>query len=169
MSREGNDQHQQQQLQQQVAANAVLSSLDKPFTVNSVRITGLNHTRSDLFEPLLKPLMDAKSLGDILAHTQYLTARLERLDIFKNMSVDLDSPPPVSSSSLRGQKANAMLIPPHLVLTPPSQSQKETSSELLDIHLKVEERSRLWAKTGTELGNNEGSMVLYIFNIKGLR
>ncbi|KAJ3127101.1 hypothetical protein HK098_006798 [Nowakowskiella sp. JEL0407] len=103
--------------------------LNKPIRVATVKVEGAANSNPSLFQNLSNNLYDTKSLADLFYSSQLHAGKLIRLGIFNNVSLHLDS------------NANA------------------DNNILLDVTVKVEEKSRFYAKTGTEFGNNDGSVV----------
>ncbi|KAL5315312.1 hypothetical protein ACEPPN_016179 [Leptodophora sp. 'Broadleaf-Isolate-01'] len=118
-------------LQKQIGSNSSL-----PVTVSSIRVIGVNHTRraflDRIFDPLLSANRDAPyTLGEALQEVGSAADKLRRFEIFHpSLHTFIDRPSPTDPSS-----------------TPTD----------IDIYLKAEERSRISLKTGTDLGNVEGS------------
>ncbi|CAG8492736.1 12830_t:CDS:2 [Acaulospora colombiana] len=88
----------------------------------------------------LNDLVKTRTLGAIIEEVGKATDKLHRLDIFQNLDVLLDT----SGDPLAQRGA-------------------------LDVILSVEEKSRFWIKTGTEIGNDAGSanISLNIRNVFG--
>ncbi|KAJ3192258.1 hypothetical protein HK101_006817 [Irineochytrium annulatum] len=112
----------------------VMNSRAKPYTVNEIRIEGIRHTRSAFVERLIQPVMKSETLGEILDQTQALTGKLRRLGIFKSVGVQLDL----------------------------AQTGRDEKKKALDIVLELEESPRLYARTSTAIGTNEGDMTASI-------
>jgi outer membrane protein insertion porin family len=75
--------------------------------------------------------MEATTLGDIVNQVQASCTRLSRLGIFKEIQVTLDTP-----------------------------KQPHSGADRVNVILEVKERPRLFLKTGTEIGMDEGSVSL---------
>lgn len=107
-----------------------------PVTLSSIQIHGAKNTRKSFLNPLFRPLVEDSrnvnyTLADLLNEVGGAVAKLQKFDIFH---------------------------PDILVhLSQPSQLDPSTSPTDLDVSLRVRERSRLMLKTGTDLGNTEGS------------
>ncbi|KAK2810418.1 hypothetical protein FQN50_002907 [Emmonsiellopsis sp. PD_5] len=107
-----------------------------PCTISSVQVLNAPNTRRGFLENALSPLLSANrdrpyTLSEALQEISVCTDKLSRFDIFDQpISVFLDKPSPTDPS---------------------------TTSTDLDVYLSVKERSRILLKTGTDLGNAEGS------------
>ncbi|RKO91707.1 surface antigen-domain-containing protein [Blyttiomyces helicus] len=99
--------------------------------VNSIRIEGLNNTRPSVVERIVKPILESQNLGDILVESQEACRRLARFGVFEDLGVVLDT-----SRDGFGRPTD----------------------EGVDVVLNVKEGSRLWARTGADVGNYEGNM-----------
>ncbi|CAJ2504668.1 Uu.00g120620.m01.CDS01 [Anthostomella pinea] len=107
-----------------------------PVTLSSVQIHGAKHTRRSFLDPLFQPLVEDSrnanyTLSDMLDQVGGAVEKLQRFDIFH----------------------------PQIVfhLSRPSHLDPSSSPTDLDVSLRVREKSRLLLKTGTDLGNTEGS------------
>ncbi|KAI3321123.1 outer membrane protein, OMP85 family [Xylariaceae sp. AK1471] len=107
-----------------------------PVTLSSIQIHGAKNTRKSFLNPLFQPLVEESrninyTLGDLLNEVGGAVAKLQKFDIFHpDIIVHLSQPPHLDPS---------------------------TSPTDLDVSLRVREKSRLLLKTGTDLGNTEGS------------
>ncbi|KAJ2967439.1 hypothetical protein NUW58_g10453 [Xylaria curta] len=107
-----------------------------PVTLSSIQIHGARNTRKSFLHPLFKPLVDDSrnvnyTLAGLMNEVGSAVARLQKFDIFHpDVVVHLSQPPRLDPS---------------------------TSPTDLDVSLRVREKSRLMLKTGTDLGNTEGS------------
>ncbi|KAI0469159.1 outer membrane protein [Xylaria cf. heliscus] len=107
-----------------------------PVTLSSIQIHGAKNTRKSFLNPLFRPLVEdsrnaSYTLADLLKEVGDTVATLEKFDIFHpGILVHLSQPPHLDPS---------------------------TSPTDLDVSLRVREKSRLVLKTGTDLGNTEGS------------
>lgn len=107
-----------------------------PVTLSSIQIYGAKHTRKSFLDPLFQPLVEDSSnenytLADMLEQVGGAVEKLQKFDIFH---------PQVMFHLSR---------PPHL--------DPSTSPTDLDVSLRVREKSRFLLKTGTNVGNTEGS------------
>ncbi|KAI0408521.1 outer membrane protein, OMP85 family [Xylaria palmicola] len=121
---------------QQRTAQLLSQNQTLPVTLSSIQIHGAKNTRRSFLDPLFQPLVEDSrnanyTLGDLLNEVGGAVAKLQKFDI---VHPDID----VHISQ-----------PPHL--------DPSTSPTDLDVSLKVREKSRLMLKTGTDLGNTEGS------------
>ncbi|KAI0441586.1 outer membrane protein, OMP85 family [Xylaria telfairii] len=120
-----------QRLAQLLSQNQTL-----PVTLSSIQIHGAKNTRKSFLGPLFQPLVedsrnDNYTLANLLKEVGGTVATLEKFDIFHpGILVHLSQPPHLDPS---------------------------TSPTDLDVSLRVREKSRLMLKTGTDLGNTEGS------------
>ncbi|EAS29788.3 mitochondrial outer membrane protein [Coccidioides immitis RS] len=107
-----------------------------PCTISSVQVLNASHTRKGFLEKVLSPLLSSNkdhpyTLAEALQEVGACTDKLHKFDIFQQpISVYLDKP---------------------------SQTDPSTTPTDLDVYLSVKERSRFLLKTGTDLGNAEGS------------
>ncbi|KAI5856136.1 outer membrane protein, OMP85 family [Durotheca rogersii] len=113
-----------------------------PVTLSSIYIHGAKHTRKSFLDPLFEPLVqDSRNadytLADMLEQVGSAVERLHKFDIFQPQIVF------------------HLSRPPHL---DPSSSPTD-----LDVSLRVRERPRFLIKTGTDMGNTEGSAYGYLF------
>ncbi|KAI0116704.1 surface antigen-domain-containing protein [Daldinia grandis] len=121
---------------EQRAIELLLQNQTLPVTLSSIEINGARHTRESFLAPLFQPLLsDSRNadytLADMLDQVGGAVEKLQKFDIFHpNILFHLSRPPHLDPSS-----------------TPTD----------LDISLRVREKSRLLLKTGTDLGNTEGS------------
>ncbi|KAI1276924.1 outer membrane protein, OMP85 family [Xylaria sp. FL0933] len=107
-----------------------------PVTLSSIHIHGAKNTRKSFLNPLFQPLVEDSrnvnyTLSDLLSEVGGAVSRLQKFDIFHpDIVVHLSQPPHLEPS---------------------------TSPTDLDVSLRVREKSRFMLKTGTDLGNTEGS------------
>ncbi|KAI9778883.1 MAG: hypothetical protein M1839_007846 [Geoglossum umbratile] len=107
-----------------------------PVTVSSIKVLGARYTRKGFLERVFNPLLSANqdrpyTLAEVLREAQISADKLQRFDIFHQpVSLYLDRPSPIDPS---------------------------TSPTDLAIFFTVREKSRVLLKTGTDLGNTEGS------------
>ncbi|CAG8677544.1 14398_t:CDS:10, partial [Funneliformis caledonium] len=120
--------------------NLVFDTKDSPFYIHSFQIHGTKKTRRSLFESVFHPALHARTLGSVIDEVRISADKLNRLDIFKYVDVLLDN-------------NNDPFAQPGAI----------------DVILSVEEKSRFWIKTGTEIGNDAGSanISLNIRNVFG--
>ncbi|ESZ98419.1 hypothetical protein SBOR_1200 [Sclerotinia borealis F-4128] len=108
----------------------------KPVTISSIRLLGPTHTRRSFLDGIFKPLLSASrdepyTLSEALQELSTATNKLRRHGIFHDdISMFIDKPDPADPSS--------------------------TPSDI-DIFIRARERGVLTLKTGTDLGNAEGS------------
>ncbi|KAI8628378.1 outer membrane protein, OMP85 family [Xylariaceae sp. FL1651] len=123
--------HSEQRMAQLLSHNQTL-----PVTLSSIQIHGAKNTRKSFLNPIFQPLIEESrnvnyTLADLLNEVGGAVAKLQRFDIFH---------------------------PDILVhLSQPSHLDPSTSPTDLNVSLRVKEKSRLLLKTGTDLGNTEGS------------
>ncbi|KAI0912655.1 outer membrane protein [Ustulina deusta] len=107
-----------------------------PVTLSSIQIHGAKNTRKSFLDPLFRPLVEdsrnvAYTLSDLLDEVGGAVSKLQKFDIFHpDIVVHLSQPPHLDPSA---------------------------SPTDLDVSLRVREKSRFMLKTGTDLGNTEGS------------
>ncbi|KAJ3178147.1 hypothetical protein HDU87_003699 [Geranomyces variabilis] len=109
----------------------VTSSQSRPLHVHSIRIDGITHTRSTLVEQLVSPILQSETLGDVIAESREACQRLNRLGVFRDVAVTLDTPP-------RGVEAGGAA---------------GVGRELVDVVLTVKEGPRFYARTGADFSN----------------
>ncbi|KAI1863222.1 uncharacterized protein JN550_009748 [Neoarthrinium moseri] len=107
-----------------------------PVTVSSVQVHGARNTRKSFLNPLFEPLVEGSrnttyTLAEMLDEIGAAVGKLQKFDIFHDQI--------------------------HVHLSQPSQVDPSTSPTDLDVALRVREKSRVFLKTGTDLGNTEGS------------
>ncbi|KAI9839797.1 MAG: hypothetical protein M1837_001996 [Sclerophora amabilis] len=122
---------QQRRLGELIDSNSTL-----PVTISSIHVLGASHTRKGFLERIFNPLLDANqhgpyTLSEALKEISASANKLHKFDIFHApISLFIDKTDPTEVSS-----------------TPTDFS----------VFLSVREKSRLLLKTGTDLGNAEGS------------
>ncbi|KAG1618747.1 hypothetical protein G6F46_003683 [Rhizopus delemar] len=99
--------------------------------VNAVTILGAKVTLPSFLEYATRKPLQAKTVADVINFSQDTAERLSQLDIFDNVQVLLE---------------NA------------SDNDPLAAPDSINVVYKVKEKSRLFIKTGTEVGNNEGNM-----------
>lgn len=107
--------------------------------VNAITILGTKQTRPGFLEKATKNILEAKTYADVINNAQEVADKLQRFDIFDGVQILLD---------------NA------------SDSDPLAAPDSVNVVYQVKEKSRIFIKTGTEIGNNEGNMVYsYKINI----
>ncbi|XP_048585597.1 sorting and assembly machinery component 50 homolog B isoform X2 [Nematostella vectensis] len=106
------------------------SLLYSPAVVQRVHIEGLKKTKADFVTKQVKKIFEATTFGEALAYTYEARENLQNLEIFKDIDIFIDT------SS--GPKAHP---------------------DGLDITFTIEEKKLLTSNIGTQVGNNEGTMV----------
>ncbi|KAJ0422542.1 surface antigen-domain-containing protein [Aspergillus carlsbadensis] len=107
-----------------------------PCAISSVQVLNASHTRRGFLEQIFNPLLSAnqkqpRTLSEALREISARADKLSRFDIFQQpISVYLDQ-------------------------TPASEGQPDLTN--LNVYYSVKEKSRVLLKTGTDLGNTEGS------------
>ncbi|KAK7964499.1 surface antigen [Apiospora saccharicola] len=107
-----------------------------PVTFSSISIHGAKNTRKSFLDPLFQPLVDSRrnaqyTLAEMLEQVSKAVGQMQRFDIFhEQIQVHLSQP----------------------LQTDPSSTPTD-----FDVALRVREKSRIYLKTGTDLGNAEGS------------
>ncbi|RAL58786.1 hypothetical protein DID88_009199 [Monilinia fructigena] len=108
----------------------------KPVTISSIRLLGPSRTRRSFLDSIFEPLLSANrdepyKLSEALQELSIATNKLRRHGIFHDdISMFIDKPDPTNPSS--------------------------TPSDI-DIYIRARERGVITLKTGTDLGNAEGS------------
>ncbi|KAF7728831.1 hypothetical protein EC973_005457 [Apophysomyces ossiformis] len=121
--------------QRQAAAQRLFhllhSSASSTAHVNAVHILGTHATRPSFLETATSRVLESKNVADVVNRSQDIAEQLLRLDIFDNVQVLLD----------RASDTDPLAAP-----------------DSINVIYQVKEKSRLYIKTGTEIGNNEGNM-----------
>ncbi|QSL64644.1 hypothetical protein MERGE_001946 [Pneumocystis wakefieldiae] len=102
-----------------------------PVNISSIRVIGAPNVRQSFLKKVLFPPDDKDNEGTLvstLSSIQRRASRLEKFGIFEKISITVDQ----ASSPL-------------------------SAKDDIDVIFHVKERSRLWARTGTDVGNGEGS------------
>ncbi|TVY55073.1 SAM50-like protein SPAC17C9.06 [Lachnellula cervina] len=121
-----------QRLKDLIASNSTL-----PVTISSIRLIGQGsqHTRRSFLDRLFNPILSANrdapyTLSEALQEAGSAADKLRRFEIYHDVSMFIDKPSPTDPSS--------------------------TPSDI-NIFLSARERGRINLKTGTDIGNVEGS------------
>ncbi|MCJ1409971.1 hypothetical protein MMC19_004056 [Ptychographa xylographoides] len=107
-----------------------------PTTISSIRILNANNTRKGFLARIFDPILSANhdrpyTLAEAIREISIGADKLHRLDIFED---------PIS-----------------IFLDKPSRADPSTTPSDLDVFISVKEKSRILLKTGTDVGNAEGS------------
>lgn len=100
--------------------------------MNAVTILGAKVTRPAFLSSATKKLLEAKTVAEVINSSQDTAQQLSQLDIFDHVQVLLEN----------ASDNDPLAVP-----------------DSVNIVYKVKEKSRVFIKTGTEIGNNEGNMV----------
>ena len=100
--------------------------------MNAITILGTKATRSGFLTTVTEPVLESKTVADVVNQSQTIAEQLIRLDIFDDVQVLLD----------RATDTDPLAAPGSI-----------------NVVYRVKEKSRVFLKTGTEIGNNEGNMV----------
>ncbi|KAI8373674.1 surface antigen-domain-containing protein [Blakeslea trispora] len=100
--------------------------------VNSVTILGTRTTRAHFLETATKEILEAKTYAEVINISQQIAEKLQRFDIFEE--------------------------PVQVLLDSASESDPLAAPDSINVVLQAKEKSRVFIKTGTEIGNNEGNM-----------
>ncbi|KAI8065722.1 surface antigen-domain-containing protein [Gongronella butleri] len=132
----------QQQERAQRLFNILNASAGSPGHVNSISILGTRHTRPGFLETATEEVLKSKTVADVINSSQTVAEKLVMLGIFDDVQILLD-------------KASD-----HDPLAAP---------DSINVVYQVKEKNRFMIKTGTEIGNNEGTMngSLTIRNVFG--
>ncbi|KAI9175992.1 hypothetical protein H9P43_006356 [Blastocladiella emersonii ATCC 22665] len=110
---------------------------ETPWKVRQVTLEGVRTTRRAVFEQYVRPILnETGTLAEVVLRLQVAADRLRKLDIFDDISIDLDTPSTAAKSAAMGAG----------------------EPDLLDVTLRIKEKPRVRAETGTQMGNNEGNM-----------
>lgn len=101
--------------------------------VNAVTILGVKATRPSFLEKVTNKILQAKNVANVINTSQDVAEDLMRFDIFDNVQILLD---------------NA------------TDSDPLAAPDSINVVYQLKEKSRVFIKTGTEIGNNEGNMVI---------
>jgi hypothetical protein len=71
---------------------AILKNFQKKFVVNTVRVEGVVNTDHRFLESVTWPLLEAKTLQEIVIGSKNIADKLRQFGIFKSIDVTLDSP-----------------------------------------------------------------------------
>ena len=111
--------------------------MDLPLRITSIRIDGADHTRKSFLESLVRPhlaspviLENRSTLRNVLESTREIGHLLHESDIFSFVAAELE-------------RSRGPLAQPGDI----------------DLIFKTREKSRMYLKTSTEIGNNEGGAV----------
>jgi outer membrane protein insertion porin family len=88
-------------------------------------------------EKATKDVLEAKTYADVINTSQDIAAKLQRLDIFE--------------------------APVQILLDNASDSDPLAAPDSINVVYQVKEKSRVFIKTGTEIGNNEGNMASFLY------
>ncbi|MCJ1484500.1 hypothetical protein MMC06_004671 [Schaereria dolodes] len=121
----------QRRLAELIETNSTL-----PCSISSIRVLNANHTRRGFLEKIFNPIISANNdrpytLAEAIREVSIGADKLHKLDIFHQ---------PIS-----------------LFIDRPSKTDPSTTPTDVDVYLSVREKSRLLLKTGTDVGNAEGS------------
>ncbi|ORX56298.1 hypothetical protein DM01DRAFT_1334774 [Hesseltinella vesiculosa] len=133
---------QQHQERVQRLFNLLNASAGKPGHVNAVSVLGTRHTRPEFLERAVASIMASETMADVINSSQDVATKLQMFGIFDNVQVLLD----------RASDSDPIAAP-----------------DSINVIYQVNERNRFTIKTGTEIGNNEGTMnaSLSIRNVFG--
>lgn len=103
--------------------------------IHRISFLGIERTKQTLLETYIKPALRSATLGDILSNLQSAIDGLNRLGIFDNVNIVLDT---------IGEKDGNGPV------------------ELVDVIVKVKEKGLLLSKMDTSVGDSEGRLVIII-------
>ena len=107
--------------------------------VNAVTVLGVKNTRPSFLQTATHTIQSSKNVADVINNAQQVAENLTRLDIFDHVQILLDN----------ARDSDPFAAP-----------------DSINVVYQVKEKSRLFIKTGTEIGNNEGNMVKDLFTNK---
>jgi outer membrane protein assembly factor BamA len=119
----------------------VYSQQAEPIYIHSLHIHGLQHTKTSFIKDIFDATLAASTLKSAIDRSRVAVARLQSLDLFDDVSVTFDTPAGAAASAPKGT--------PDVPLT----------DDALAIVVKVKEKKRFLARTGTEFGDGEASIV----------
>ncbi|KAH6645035.1 sorting assembly machinery 50 kDa subunit [Truncatella angustata] len=129
-------------------ADLLQSNGTLPVSISSIQVHGAKNTRRSFLNPLFQPLVDQSrntgyTLVEMLDEVSKVVGKLQKFDIFHDQI--------------------------HVHLSQPQQTDPSTSPTDYDVALRVREKSKVFLKTGTDLGNTEGSAygTMHLRNLFG--
>ncbi|KAL8742198.1 MAG: hypothetical protein Q9190_005276, partial [Brigantiaea leucoxantha] len=122
--------------EQKRLVNLITENGTLPCIVSGIEVSGALHTRSSLLRRIFAPVVNTNrngpsELGEVISQAMLALAKLDKHDIFH--------------------------APSRLTVYRPDQSDPSSTPIDLKLGVSVKEKSRLFFKTGTEVGNAEGS------------
>ncbi|KAI8388157.1 surface antigen-domain-containing protein [Radiomyces spectabilis] len=99
--------------------------------VNAVSILGARATRPSFLEAATSRVLESGTLADVINNSQIVADELMRFDIFDDV---------------------------HVLLDHAADSDPLAAPGSINVLYQVKEKSRMYIKTGTEIGNNEGNV-----------
>jgi outer membrane protein assembly factor BamA len=69
----------------------IVESQGKPLKINQIIIDGIQNTNNEFLEVITKPLLEAKTLGDIIVGSRNVGSQLKNLGIFKDVSISFEA------------------------------------------------------------------------------
>ncbi|KAI8969029.1 surface antigen-domain-containing protein [Mycotypha africana] len=130
----GYEDQNQQQFQQEAARrlmNLLQETAGSKTHVNSVSVLGTKITRPQFLQKATKAVLSSTTYADVINNAQNIAEELQRLDIFDHVQVLLD----------KASDSDPLALP-----------------DSINVVYQVKEKSRVFLRTGTEIGNNEGNM-----------
>ncbi|KAI9139371.1 surface antigen-domain-containing protein [Paraphysoderma sedebokerense] len=112
-------------------AEVIKHNYAKPMLIHRISFLGIERTKQTLLETYIKPALRSATLGDILSNLQSAIDGLNRLGIFDNVNIVLDT---------IGEKDGNGPV------------------ELVDVVVKVKEKGLLLSKMDTSVGDSEGRL-----------
>jgi outer membrane protein insertion porin family len=109
----------------------VSENAETPLRISAIRVLGANSTRPSFLAHLCSPYLssdDTTTLADVLERTRALSNRLASFDIFSSLSASIEKSPSIFASD-----------------------------QDVDVVLNVQEKSRFFVRTATDVGNGEGN------------
>jgi outer membrane protein insertion porin family len=74
-------------------ASLIVESSSKPVQVNLVKVEGVVHTSYDFLDFIVRDLLSARSVGELVVGSRNVGSQLRRLGIFKDVGVSINATP----------------------------------------------------------------------------
>ena len=109
--------------------------------VSRVRVRGLKRTKSDIIAEQVKDVLKVKNLLDLFLKTQEAALRLNQLDIFKTIRIEMDTAKPKKGGGGHGTGGGA------------------SGKKGVEVTFDVKERGRVSGGVGAQAGTQSGDAV----------
>ncbi|KAI8901917.1 surface antigen-domain-containing protein [Globomyces pollinis-pini] len=71
----------------------IINEQHRKMLVNAIKVEGIVHTNNEFLELVTTPLLEARTLGDVIIGSRSIGDKLQRLGIFKSVEITLDANP----------------------------------------------------------------------------